>query len=206
MAKRTPMYRWYQVWRGRRAYRQWLAGGKPIPPPHEAKQAVIRSYQQRYALPIMVETGTYQGDMVAAMRDAFQRIVTIELSVDLHRKAQGRFAADRGVSLLQGDSGEVIGRLLADLDAGTLFWLDGHWSDGVTAKGSSNTPVMAELRHVLGFQRPFVILIDDARCFTGRDDYPTVAEIEALVRERRPDLRVTVDDDIIRVEPSVSGH
>ncbi len=35
--------------------------------------------------------------------------------------------------------------------------------------------------------------------FSGEDDYPTIAEIQELVSESRPDLACCVEDDIMRI-------
>jgi hypothetical protein len=54
-----------------------------------------------------------------------------------------------------------------------------------------------------GMAQPFVVLIDDARCFQNpkAKDYPPVGEIEALVAAQRPDMRVEVAMDCIRIAP-----
>lgn len=51
-----------------------------------------------------METGTYHGDMVDAMRRSFDRIYSIELSNELHQRAAERFAGDSIVELIAGDS------------------------------------------------------------------------------------------------------
>ena len=45
-----------------------------------------------------------------------------------------------------------------------------------------------------------MILIDDARDFKG-GDYPSLAEVEALVRAHGADYDFDVRDDIIRLTP-----
>jgi hypothetical protein len=94
--------------------------------------------------------------------------------------------------------------VVAKLDAPTLFWLDGHYSGGDTAKGELHAPVWPELKAIFsGMKQPFVVLIDDARCFcnVGGEDYPAVSDIEAWVAGQRPDLGVEVGMDCIRIAP-----
>ena len=50
----------------------------PVPPPHVVKQRVLREYAERYELKVFVETGTYRGDMVQAMKPLFDKIYSIE--------------------------------------------------------------------------------------------------------------------------------
>jgi len=67
------------------ALAEWERQGRPVPPPHVAKQRVLREYAERYHLKIFVETGTYRGDMVEAMKHLFHKIYSIELSDTLFR-------------------------------------------------------------------------------------------------------------------------
>jgi hypothetical protein len=89
--------------------------------------------------------------------------------------------------------------LLKKIHEPTLFWLDGHWSGGITAQGDKDTPVVAECEAVLSHHvQGHVILVDDARCFTGENDYPTIAGMRALCG-RHPGMTFEVEDDVIRV-------
>jgi hypothetical protein len=81
-----------------------------------------------------------------------------------------------------------------------LFWLDGHYSGGITAKGRTDTPVAEELEHILTHPvMGHVVLIDDARCFVGQDHYPTLDELKEMILNKRPDWVFDVENDIIRV-------
>lgn len=172
------------------------------PAPHASKQAAIRELAAEYGARIFVESGTYQGDMVEAMKPVFQTLYSIELSPELHAAAAVRFSGDGHVELLQGDSGDELRHLMGRIDGPALFWLDGHYSGGVTAKGVLDTPVWAELEHILNApDLQHVILIDDARLF-GRDPaYPTVEAVEAFVKTRRPNVVIDVANDSIRILP-----
>lgn len=176
--------------------------GHNLPPPQAYKKATVRHYAQTFGLRSFVETGTYLGNMIAATEDLFEQIYSIELSPELWRAAMWRFQHDKRVRILQGDSGSVLPRLLQDIDTPCLFWLDGHYSGGVTACGDTETPIVAELEAVLCHSistRRHVVLIDDAQCFTGQHGYPTVEELRAIVAERRPELTFEVVDEIIRI-------
>lgn len=174
--------------------------------PHVIKRKVIQEYASRYGTRCFVETGTYMGDMTAAMLRRFERLFSIELSIPFHQKAVARFARHPHVRILQGDSATEIKRVLPECDARTLFWLDAHWSGGSTARGDIDTPVSAEVETIFGRDglTP-VILIDDARCFTGTDGYPTIDELRANVSRLRPGYDVAVEQDIIRIVPKQEG-
>lgn len=206
LMKKTGLYAPWKNWRDRvwqeREVKEWMANGRPVPPPHLFKQRVLRDYSEKYHLQLLVETGTFYGDMIEAQKRHFKKVYSIELSTELHALAQKRFASDRNVVLIQGDSGEKIEGLLKELDRPTLFWLDGHYSCGVTAKGAELTPISKELAHI--FAAPdlgHVILVDDARSFSGEDDYPTIEKLTEYVLAEKPLADVSVHDDIIRIVP-----
>ena len=47
-----------------------------------------------------------------------------------------------------------------------------------------------------------ILLIDDARLFTGERDYPTIEELSNFIRGKNKDYFIEVKDDIIRAVPS----
>lgn len=182
-------------------YLEYLTWETHLPIPHVIKQNNIRKYRDAYRFQVFVETGTYLGDMVEAQKGRFRQIISIELGKDLHQKALRRFESDPQVTLLQGDSGVLLKEVIKNLDEPALFWLDGHFSSGITAKSDKNTPVVEELKAILSSSINHGILIDDARLFSGHDDYPSIDELCFLVKEYAPRRKVEVADDIIRIMP-----
>src|SRR5262245_4071994 len=131
------------------ARRAWEKQGRPSPPPHIIKEELIRDYAKTFNTTILVETGTYLGDMVHAMRKSFARILSFELDHNLAAQAQNRFANDNHIEIIQGDSGKLLGDYIATISNPCLFWLDGHYSGGITAKGALETPIKNELTAIL---------------------------------------------------------
>lgn len=153
----------------------WKLQGEPIPQPHAVKEYFLKKILLKTGIRILVETGTYKGDMIAAMRPYCTKISSIELNGPLFEKAVERFKDDGAVTIYQGDSGEVIPEAIKDIDGPIVFWLDGHYSAGETSKGDLDTPIIKEIDHVAAHPHAdkHVLLIDDARCFDGTNDYPT---------------------------------
>lgn len=180
---------------------RWTLAGRPPPPPHLIKQRMILRSLTQYKPRIMVETGTLLGDMVEAMKHHFTRLYSIEISPQLARKAQQRFAGDVHVQIIENDSAVALKQLVPTLEEPALFWLDGHYSGGDTGKGDKETPIMEELDTILASDMPHVIMIDDARCFGIEKDYPAPAELEAYVRARRPNARIFTQHDCIHILP-----
>jgi hypothetical protein len=173
------------------------------PPPPIIKQRILRQYAKEYGLRVFVETGTYLGNTVAALRDCFDRLYSIELDEALCARAAKRFRSSPHIEILQGDSAAELPRLLDKIKQPALFWLDSHASGGETAKAISYTPILEELRAILTAQIRHVVLIDDAGSFCGTYDYPTLEELERFVKSLRNDMMIEVRQTIIRIVPNV---
>lgn len=180
---------------------EWEKNGRHSPPPHIVKQKVIDEYRKKFQLEILVETGTYFGEMVEAQRNNFKKIYSIELSEKLFARAKKRFKSFPHITILQGDSGDVLNKLIGEIDRPALFWLDGHYSGGITAHGNKECPVPEELNAILNSKIDHVILIDDARLFNGAHDYPTLEEIRTLNVKGGKEYKLEIDTDIIRLTP-----
>lgn len=182
---------------------RWTLAGRPYPPPHWLKQRVVRGYARRFDLGVFVETGTYLGDMVQAVRRRFATVYSIELAPELYERARKRFAGRADVHIAQGDSTQILPRVLESISSPALFWLDAHASGGPTVMGSKVTPVVEELQAILSHAvRDHVVLIDDARGFDGTNDYPTLDELRRMLELHRPEWVMEVAGDIIRMHPA----
>ena len=73
--RRVPLFAIYRAFSQHRAYARWVAAGRPLPPPHLAKQFVVREYVARFQVPVFVETGTFLGDMVHAVKGLFEEVL-----------------------------------------------------------------------------------------------------------------------------------
>ena len=180
-------------------YLQNLEMTTRLPVIHRIKQNNIQYYREKYGFEIFIETGTYLGEMVEAQKNHFEKLISIELSQTLFDQAVNRFKKDSHIHILQGDSGEVLKEVMKYLQEPALFWLDGNYSSGITAKTDKNTPILEELKTIFTSPYSHGILIDDARLFTGKEDYPSIDELCVMVKEYAPERKVEVADDIIRI-------
>jgi hypothetical protein len=106
------------------------------------------------------------------------------------------------VTVYHGDSSRLLPKVLSQINTSCMFWLDGHYSGGITAKGQTETPILAELRAIADHHvRPHAILIDDARVFGTDDAYPTLEEVIHLLRIIDPYFQIVVSSDIIWAAP-----
>lgn len=115
------------------------------------------------------------------------------------------FNKDKNVTIIQGDSGKVLTKLLLDINEPAIFWLDGHYSAGSTAKGEKECPIFEELDAILQSKKfNHILLIDDARCFIGEGDYPSIDQLTAYITGKNENYQVEVKNDIIRYIIQVS--
>ena len=203
--KNTFVYDAVHFFRQERGYWAWRVLGIGITP-HRVKQKAVLGYATHFSISTLVESGTYLGEMVDAVKRYFRTIYSIELDEGLYQRAKRIFGQFHHIFLLQGDSAQVLPGVLDQIHEPCLFWLDAHCSGGITAKGDLETPIVQELRQILAhpLAARHVILIDDARNFVGANDYPTLQQVKNLISMSIPSAVVEVKDDIFRIhQPDV---
>jgi hypothetical protein len=192
----SVLFHWYKNIAAHGEYLWWRVRGSPHPKmPHLIKQRAIEQYGRTFRVQVLVETGTNYAHMIYVQKDRFREIYSIELDRWKAASAEKKFVARPGIHILQGDSAEVLPKLLSSVREPCLFWLDGHDFD-------VSTPVGRELDAL--FAHPIknhVILIDDANWFDGRGQYPTLEELRTKVARDYPGHVVEVRDEIIRIHP-----
>jgi hypothetical protein len=198
LLQRTPLYGAYKALGHYPDYWYWILRGRPARSPHLLKQRVVREYGERFGLPTLVETGTYYGEMVAAMKNHFERIYSIEYVQELASRATRKFARDEHVRIFCGDSRLVMPEVLALLEGPALFWLDAGYYGWVGIR-TNEQRLSAELEMILGHRFAHIILLDDARGLTGRDGIPSVADVKSYVESTFPQRSVEVEYDIMRI-------
>lgn len=180
---------------------KWIQFGCKMNAPHPIKMLVIKSYLKKFNLNTFVETGTFMGDTLGFIAETGCNCFSIELSDEFYKMALKRFKGQANVQLIHGDSGEQLPKFISDLKSPAIFWLDGHYSAGNTAIGEEHTPISKEVKAVLAHPvKEHVILIDDARCFDGTNNYPYLDELLLFIRQDG-NYEVEVSTDIIRLTP-----
>jgi len=162
-----------------KALKAWRRRAYAAPSPNTIKRSVL----ERNGIPgaTWVETGTFKGNTTAFLAGIGGAVYSIEPEPTLFANAERRFAGDDRITILNGPSEKIFPDLLPTLSGDINFWLDGHYSAGVTFKGDIDTPIIAELdeisRNLDRFGR-MTVLIDDLRCFDP--DIPEYAEYPSL--------------------------
>ncbi|MBI5626930.1 MAG: hypothetical protein HY935_07025 [Nitrosomonadales bacterium] len=184
--------------RRERRYCEAILRGEYSLPPQSVKLSVIRHNIPNPHPSLFIETGTYYGDTVAAVKDLYASVISIEVDEALHKKACARFAADQNVRIAHGDCARELPGILAKLQEPAVFWLDGHYSGGETGKGEVEDPILISLNQIEAHPvRGHVIFIDDARTFDGREGRPDISEVFNCIKKIDSRYIIRVQNDII---------
>jgi hypothetical protein len=120
---------------------------------------------------IFLETGTLIGETTLNMQPYFECVYTIELSEKYYKDFDALKTEKKCENIFNylGDSSIVIPKIIESLEKKdrVIFWLDGHWSSGDTARGEKDCPLMEECKSIdlLYKSNKGIILIDDYRLF-----------------------------------------
>lgn len=174
----------------------YVVQGLPAPPPHLVKSASIAYYQKLTGYRIFIETGTYLGETLASAAAVFEKCYSVELSDELYRRAERKFANQPHIKLLHGSSAAVLPEILKLTKEPAIVWLDAHHSGGITA-GEGCDPLSQELNSLLEYKEMrHAILIDDARGLGV-----TASQLNTFIKNMGGDYHATVLHDSIRVVP-----
>ena len=181
-----------------RGISNWKKRGYLESSPQLVKQSVFLKYGLDDA--VWVETGTFLGATTKYLSEFFPHVYSIEPEPKLYSSACKRFEG-KNVTLFNDVSENVFPSLLPTLSGNINFWLDGHYSAGITFKGEKDCPVEDELSAIeLNFSNfdKLTILIDDVRCFLPvNDTYAEYPSVDYLVDwARRMNLHWRIEHDI----------
>ena len=116
--------------------------------------------------PLFIETGTNAADTTRAMTPLFERVFTIELSDELYARNLVYKSSYPTIEFIHGDSAVELNRLLPTIHQPAVFFLDGHWSSGNTARGPKDCPLMEEFQSIMTYMKhECIIIVDDYRLF-----------------------------------------
>jgi len=172
--------------------------------------ALIQALRRHLPLRNFVETGTFEAQTTTTVAPLFDRVVTVELSPTLYRRALQRCAEFSQVEVIQGASPDVLRSRASEWSAtSTLYWLDAHWCGGVTGGVADECPVLAELEAIHNLNDQSVVLIDDARFFLSPPPpphnpahWPRLLELTAALRRLSSTHALWVINDVLIYAPA----
>ena len=149
-------------------FKEWKKRMYCAPSPNFIKQTVLLRNGAPNAT--WVETGTYLGRTAELLSKNAYFVYTIEPDPKLYASAKNRLDEIPNVKPINGLSEEVLPSLLRSLKGDVNFWLDGHFSGGLTFQGPIDTPAVEELNSISKTLHKFnrvTVLVDDVRCFNA---------------------------------------
>lgn len=179
-------------------YPFWKIHSKDKPDNHLYKRKRIRLLNKSRDYKVFIETGTFYGQMIFAVKNIFETIISVELFQDLYLLNHEIFKNSNKVKIFQGDSSSRLAEMIGSRKGGILFWLDGHYSGSGTGMGELTSPILKELKIIKDKKlEKSCILIDDIRLFNGSDGYPTLAEAILLLKEIDSSSDPYIDKDCL---------
>ncbi|MBM0106166.1 hypothetical protein JM946_15635 [Steroidobacter sp. S1-65] len=148
------------------SYSDWRRRGYAAPSPHHIKQACV--IRNGFPNATWVETGTYLGDTTRLLSKHGSKVYSIEPEPTLFANAKRRFSNVANVEIINGTSESVFPSLLPTISGDVNFWLDGHYSGGITFQGTQTTPIVEELKVIAENRGRFgklCVQVDDIRLF-----------------------------------------
>lgn len=156
--------------------------------------------RSKFNLRFFVETGTLIGATTKWASLHFEEVSTIECNRDYFALASKNLAKFDNVNLIFGQSEGKLYDVLMTTHGLALVWLDAHWSRDLRyAKPDVVCPIMQEIDCVIADGRNHVIMVDDARLFTGKGGWPN--RVSLLKKLSYNDRHTYIQDDVIVSEP-----
>lgn len=179
----------------------WFLKGSVPPYPPSMKRRFLSNLGISGAL--WIETGTYLGETTKYLSRKKYDVITIEPSPSLYKFNERRFKKHPNVRVIYGTSQDKLASAISLTDANYNFWLDGHYSGGLTHNGG-DAPILIELeqiyRHVMP-NRNFMIFVDDFRLTKqgtqGDSTYPARDELMGWILSKG--LMWNVEKDILQI-------
>ena len=146
-------------------------------PPY-IKREIIKKYTP--ANSVFIESGTYKGEMILNLNKHFSFCYSLEPSKKYYDSSLKILKNIKNKSIIN-DSSEnalekTLKKILEQNNKNFVFYLDGHFMEKDSFKGSKETPIEIELsiieKHFNNFDK-FTIIVDDFRLFGERKDYPS---------------------------------
>lgn len=116
-----------------------------------------------YHINTVIETGTFEGSSTVLFSILFNKVYTIDNSVDFHQKAKENLKIFSNIQCCLGSSEKVLKSILPfHSSEPVLFYLDAHWE--------SYWPLLDELKEIAVTHKDNCIIVIDDIKVPARDD------------------------------------
>ncbi len=170
-------------------------------------KALVEKLKEASGISTFVETGTYLGATSRWAASLFEHVISVEKDARLYERVAPRLK-ELGVRAILGSSPTELAALIPFLDRPAFFWLDAHWSGGITAGSDLECPLLLEIKEIRRSSHRNIILIDDARLFFAPpsapynvESWPRINLLFQEINEGFSEYFTTIVDDVILVAP-----
>lgn len=172
---------------------------------------LIRQLATEFAIENFVETGTAYGGTALWASEHFKKVFTIEYCQEIYEQTVGKFGHITNIKFLQGDSRTEVTKIVQQLDGASFFWLDAHWSGGITYGENDECPLLEELSIINKSSFENFILIDDARLFTSPpmpphriEQWPDITTVLNALHSGEKERYIVIIEDVIIAVPKIA--
>jgi hypothetical protein len=130
-------------------------------------QRIMETEEWQGAYHTFYESGTFLADTTLAMRNYFDNIVSVEINEPLYMRAITTIfnSGAQNIHHYLGDSSKIMADILEPFQHPIVFFLDGHWSGGITGRGEKDCPLLDELEIIARRKFADIVIIDDLHLF-----------------------------------------
>ena len=178
-----------------------------------APDELVTRLADKFQINTFIETGTYYGETAVWAARVFGKVLTIERSAELYHQAVEAHKNIENIQFILGDSKIELSKIITELSSPSLFWLDAHWSGGLTYGEEDQCPLIEEIRIINSSEYDHFILIDDARLFTSPpqpphiiDQWPSIDKVIDILKEKAQDKYIVIIEDVIIAVPSLAKN
>ncbi len=128
---------------------------------------------------LAVETGTYLGNTTELLARHFGQCTSIERDPKLAQRATDRLRKLSNIKIECGTSRDLLPAAIPEGKSPAFFWLDAHYSAGLTAGVDDPCPLVQEVDFIVSRRVAdnTIVLIDDARGLTGLNGWPSLGQV-----------------------------
>jgi len=136
-----------------------------------------------------------------ALECGFERVISMEINPQFYNDIGRKFKVDSRVTLLLGDTEDLLPSVMASITERVVFWLDGHI---LTASsrffGKHKVPLLQELAIIAKHPiKTHTILIDDRNLMSNeKRGWAEVSEdrVLAALKAINPDYQISYEDSV----------
>ena len=171
----------------------------------EYSEAISEHVEDPNIFSTFVETGTAYGQSIDSIYQYFEKIFTVEISEKLYEWLTPQIGHWTNVQRVLGDSLIEIPKYLNSLtkEDHVFFWLDAHWSQGLSSKNHLDVPLLEECSIIdTEYQANLgLVIIDDVRLFETDDaeDWSGISKKNIIETFKNFEILVTeeIDDRLL---------